>query len=136
MPDTAINTRVQKRLREEESAWITTVRRDGQPQPVPVWFLWDGESFLIYSPPDRQKLRNISGNPRVALNLNSSRYGADVVRVEGEAEILEDFPPATGVPEYLEKYREGIARIGLDPEGFARSYSVPVRVRPRRWQTW
>lgn len=95
-----------------------------------------GESFLIYSQPNRQKLRNIAGNPRVALNLNSSDYGADVVRVEGEAEILEDFPPATGVSEYLEKYREGIARIGLDPESFARSYSEPIRVRPTRWQTW
>lgn len=44
MPDTAINARVQKRLREEEIAWITTVRRDGQPQPVPVWFLWEARA--------------------------------------------------------------------------------------------
>jgi PPOX class probable F420-dependent enzyme len=59
--------RSERRLREEEIAWLTTVRADGQPQSVPVWFLWNDESFLIYSQPDRQKLRNISNNPRIDL---------------------------------------------------------------------
>jgi PPOX class probable F420-dependent enzyme len=112
------------------------VRSDGQPQSVPVWFLWDGETFLIYSQPGRQKLRNIGGNPRVGLHLNSDDRGGDVVRVEGAAQMLEYFPPATEVGEYLEKYRESIARIGFDPDGFARTYSVALRVTPGRWQIW
>ena len=112
------------------------MRRDGQPQSVPVWFLWDGGTFLIYSQPGRQKLRNISRNPQVALNLNSNTRGCDVVRVEGTAEIAEDAPPATKVGEYVEKYRAAIARIGFDPNGFARVYSVPIRVTPARWQVW
>jgi PPOX class probable F420-dependent enzyme len=55
--------RADRRLHEEEVAWLTTVRQDGQPQSVPVWFLWEGEEFLIYSQPGRQKLRNIAKNP-------------------------------------------------------------------------
>lgn len=125
-----------ERLREEKIAWLTTVRSDGQPQSVPVWFLWDGESFLIYSQSDRQKLKNIGRNPRVGLHLNSNVRGGDVVRVEGVAEILDGFPPATEVGEYVEKYRESIARIGFDPEGFARAYPVALRVTPERWQIW
>ena len=105
-------------------------------QSVPVWFLWDGQTFLIYSQPDRQKLRNISRNPRVDLNLNSNAYGGDIVRVEGMAEIVEDAPSANEVPEYIEKYRAAIARIGFDPDSFARAYSVPLRVAPTRWQVW
>jgi len=131
--------RAERRLREEEIAWLTTVRADGQPQSVPVWFLWDGDGFLIYSQPGHrqgQKLRNIERNPRVGLNLNSDALGTDVVRVEGTAEIVEVAPPLTEVPEYLEKYRESIARIGFDEEGFARAYSVAVRVTPTRWQVW
>ena len=128
--------RAERRLREEKIAWLTTVRSDGQPQSVPVWFLWDGEAFLIYSQPGRQKLRNIERNPRVGLNLNSNARGGDVVRAEGAAEIAGDAPPAKEVPPYVEKYRESIARIGFDEEGFARAYSVPVRVRPERWQVW
>jgi PPOX class probable F420-dependent enzyme len=93
--------------------------------------------ILIYSQPNRQKLRNIERNPRVGLNLNSkARGGDDVARVEGVAEIVREAPPATEVPEYVDKVRESIARIGLDEEGFARAYSVAVRVTPERRRVW
>jgi PPOX class probable F420-dependent enzyme len=133
---TEAGSRAQRRLREEEVAWLTTVRSDGQPQSVPIWFLWDGGTFLIYSQPDTRKLKNIGRNPRVGLNLNSSDTGGVVVRVEGSAEILDGFALADEVAEYLEKYREAIARIGYDTEGFARAYSVALRVAPERWQVW
>lgn len=136
MADIETGGRAERRLQEEEVAWLTTVRADGQPQSVPVWFLWAAGSFLVYSQPSRQKLRNIGRNPRVGLNLNSNDLGGDVVRTEGEAEIVEDAPPATEVPAYLEKYRDAIARIGFDEEGFARAYSVAMRITPTRWQVW
>ena len=128
--------RAEARLKEEEIAWMTTVRSDGQPQTVPVWFLWDEEEVLIYSQPNRQKLKNISRNPHVGLNLNSNAQGGDVVRLEGTATIADDAPLSSEVPSYVEKYRESIARIGFDVEGFARAYSVAVRVTPGRWQVW
>ena len=116
--------------------WLTTVRSDGQPQSVPVWFLWEGETFLIYFQPNQQKLKNIGRNARVGLHLNANDRGGDVMRAEGTAEVVEDIPPANEVGEYLEKYGESIARIGLDPEGFARAYSVALRVTPDRWRVW
>jgi PPOX class probable F420-dependent enzyme len=82
--------------------------------------------------PGRQKLRNIERNPWVGLNLYSNAQGGDVVRVEGMAEILEDAPPATEVTEYVEKYRDAIARIGFDPDGFARAFSGALQVTPTR----
>lgn len=133
---TEAGIRAERRLREEKIAWLTTVRADGQPQSVPVWFLWTEEAFLIYSQPGRQKLRNISRNPRTALNLNTNAHGGDVVRAEGTVEIIENAPPATEVPEYVEKYKAAIARIGFDPESFARAYSVALKVTPTRWKVW
>ncbi|MEJ7816893.1 MAG: TIGR03667 family PPOX class F420-dependent oxidoreductase [Rubrobacter sp.] len=133
---TEAGKRAESRLREEEISWMTTVRSDGQPQTVPVWFLWDDEGFLIYSQPNRQKLKNIARNPHVGLNLNSNEHGGDVVRLEGTARIVGDAPPASEVAPYVEKYRESIARIGFDVEGFARAYSTAVRVTPGRWQVW
>ena len=103
---------------------------------MPVWFLWEGETFLIYSQPGRQKLKNIGSNSRVGLHLNSNTRGGDVVRIEGTAEVVQNVPPADGLGEYVEKYRESIVRIGFDPEGFARTYSVALRVTPDRWQVW
>ncbi len=138
MFDTSTETgaRAELRLREEGIAWLTTVRRDGMPQPVPVWFLWDGEVFLVYSQPGAQKLKNIRNSPRVAMNLNSGAGGNDVVRAEGVAEIFEDAPPATEIPEYLEKYRPSIPSLGMSEEDFAGMYRTAVRIRPERWQVW
>jgi PPOX class probable F420-dependent enzyme len=128
--------RADRRLREEIMIWLTTVRSDGQPQSVPVWFLWDGETFLVYSRPGQQKLKNIGSNARAGLHLNANDRGGDVVRVEGTAGLAEDVPLADQVGEYMEKYRESITRIGFDPDGFARAYSVALRVTPERWQVW
>ncbi len=138
MFDTSTETgaRAQLRLYEEQIAWFTTVRHDGMPQPVPVWFLWDGESFLIYTYSSARKLKNIRANPRVALNLNSGAGGDDIVRAEGAAELLQEFPPPNEVPEYLEKYRQGMAAVSGDPESFARYYGTALRVQPERWQVW
>ena len=49
--------RVAARLRDELVAWLVTVARDGTPVPTPVWFWWDGETLLVYSQPDKPKLR-------------------------------------------------------------------------------
>ncbi len=133
---TEASSRADGRLREETMIWLTTVRSGGQPQSVPVWFLWHGETFLIYSQPGRQKLKKIGRNARIGPHLNANDRGGDVVRVEGTAALAKDVPPADQVGEYVEKYRESITRIGFDPDGFARAYSVALRVTPERWHVW
>ena len=82
--------RAARRLREDVLAWLTTVDRRGTPQPVPVWFLWDGgTSILVYSRPDTPKLRSIEGNPRVSLHLDGNGRGGDIVVCLGQATHLE-----------------------------------------------
>lgn len=121
-----------RRLETEQVVWLTTVRADGMPQPTPVWFVWDGESFLIYSRPATQKLKNIAGNPRIALNFNSDAQGNEVFIVWGEATVDATAPLVTNLPAYVEKYREGIKDIGMTPEVYANTYSVAIRIRPLR----
>lgn len=67
---TEFGQRVIRRLAEEHLIWLTTVSSDGTPQPRPVWFLWDGETFLIYSKSNTYKLNHIVRRPQVALNLD------------------------------------------------------------------
>lgn len=130
--DTTTNygARVARHLDEDLIVWLTTVGSDLTPQPSPVWFLWDGETALIYSRPGNPKLRNIEARPRVSLNFNGDRYGGDVVILTGDAWVDAGAPPATAVPAYMEKYSEPIASIGMTPDTFAEAYSVPIRVRP------
>ena len=126
---TPFGERADKRLREEGIAWLVTVRADGTPQPSPVWFLWDGETILLYSQPGKQKLRNIARNPRVVLHLESDGRGGDIVIVTGEARVAEEEPPAYAVAEFVEKYGWGFERLRMTPAAFAASYSVPIRIR-------
>jgi PPOX class probable F420-dependent enzyme len=64
--------RVEARLRHNLIAWLTSVRPDGQPVSVPVWFLVrDDSTILVYSQPGKAKLRNLAGNPRVSLALDA-----------------------------------------------------------------
>jgi PPOX class probable F420-dependent enzyme len=133
---TEFGSRVERRLREEPIGWLVTVSPSGTPQPSPIWFLWDGsDSFLIYSQPDTPKLRNIQANPRVAMHLEGDGGGGDIVVLTGTAAVSAD-PPAHLVPEYLAKYGSRIRSEGKSwgstDEGFAASYSVPVRFTPSR----
>ena len=63
-------------LQDDQVVWLTTVGPDQTPQPSPVWFLWDGETPLIYSQPGTPKLRNIGQHPRVSLNFNCTSTAA------------------------------------------------------------
>jgi len=125
-----ITKHVDQRLRREAVIWLTTVRPDGTPQPTPVWFLWDGETFLIYSKPNGLKLRNIANNSKVALSLNCDESGSEVVVITGDASIDRSPPPTSLQPAYLRKYRKGIEEIQLTPESMAKEYSVAIWVKP------
>jgi PPOX class probable F420-dependent enzyme len=127
---TDFGARAAHRLEDDRVVWLSTVGPDGTPQPSPVWFLWDGDTALIYSQPSTPKLRNIEQHPRVSLNFNSTPSGGDVVILTGDAWIDASAEPASAVPAYIDKYTAGLQDIGLTPETFTTAYSVAIRVRP------
>jgi PPOX class probable F420-dependent enzyme len=127
---TTFGRRVAQRLAEERIIWLTTVNAAGVPQPKPVWFWWDGQTFLIYSQPNTHKLQHIARNPKVALNFDGDGLGGNIVVFTGEAHLAPDVPPANEVPAYAQKYQPGFARIGMSAEQFAQTYSVALRITP------
>jgi PPOX class probable F420-dependent enzyme len=127
--DTEFGARAARRLRDEVVIWMTTITPEGSPLPRPVWFLWDGdESAVMYSRPS-PRVRNLEANPRVTLNFDGDGEGSDIIVLSGTAAVDPELPPADRSPEYLAKYDEHIASIGMTPESFAKAYSVPVRIR-------
>lgn len=133
---TEFGQRAKRRLHEAIIGWLTTVSPDGGPQPIPVWFLWDGgRSVLLYSRPDKRKLQNIAANPKVSLNLDSDGIEADIVVCWGEVRISDD-PPADQIQEYVDKYASRIAALGWTPESFAADFSVPLRITLSRIHGW
>src|SRR5919199_4265754 len=105
--------RAQERLATELVIWLTTVAPSGTPHPRPVWFLWDGSAFLIYSQPTAKKLEHIARNPQVALHFNSTPDGDDIQVFLATATIDRNPPLAQDVDAYLAKYGAAIEAIGM-----------------------
>ncbi len=100
------------RLTDEETIWLTTVGRDGVPQPNLVGFFWDGgDSLLTYNRTEAKRLPNIRRQPLVSLHFDSDSDGGggDIVVLTGTID----------------------ARFG-DAVKFAEAYSVPVRIHLTR----
>ncbi len=125
---------IDQRLRNDLIIWFGTVRPDGRPHLVPVWFLWDGKHILIFSQPEKRKLRNLRENPHVVLALDDTKGGEDVITIEGEAELLQPGDDASmASPAYAAKYSEEIRSQNWDIQELAKEYSQGIRVTIHRF---
>jgi PPOX class probable F420-dependent enzyme len=120
-----------ERLRSDIIIWIGTVRPDGRPHFVPVWFLWDEGTVLVFSKPD-QKVRNLQKNSNVVLALDDTKGGNDVILIEGEAALLEQGSVTTTHPDYAAKYGQELTEMGWTPESMSKEYNMPIRITPTK----
>lgn len=135
--NTEFGQKVKQHLESEYFVWLTSVGADLTPQPRPVWFVWENDSFLVYSQPGARKVAHIRQHPRVALHFNTDEQAdQDVIVFTGRAEIDPAAPPAHEAPAYFAKYAGGIAGLGMAPEAFSREYSLAIRVRPENLRGW
>jgi len=125
---------IDHRLRNNVMIWLSTVRVDGRPHIAAVWFLWDGNHILIFSQ-DNQKVRNLRQNPRVALAVDDTRGGDDVITIEGMAELVDDLAIKPTLPAYVEKYADHLQAMGLTAEQMSKSYSHAIRITPTKFHT-
>ena len=132
-PDTEFGRRVFHRLREEEVIWITTVGRDGIPQPNPVGFLLqDDFSILIYNMATAKRLEHVAQRPHVALHFDGDGSGGDIVVFAGFASRIDGAPPPHENQAFRAKYDQSLLRISGDPEEFGRRFPVALRVEIMR----
>lgn len=115
-------------------ASLASVRSDGRPHVVPLWFVWDGTAFVMYSKPHAVKVQNLRRDPNAMLALGEpGRLDGAAALVEVRAEIDETVGLLSA---FADKYAERMARLGLSLETFALVYSQPIRLVPMRWLGW
>jgi PPOX class probable F420-dependent enzyme len=128
--------RIDGLLRSEPVLWLSSVRPEGGPHLIPIWFSWDGVRILIASKPHAQKVRNLRANSTVMLALGQPDDDFDVGLLEGRAELL-DVPAGDGLPgAHLAKYADRMAAIGLGRDEFLATYSQLIRITPTRFLPW
>jgi PPOX class probable F420-dependent enzyme len=126
-----LTAQIEKHVTNDKIIWLTTVTPSGRPAPRPVWFMWDGTAFVIYSQPTGAKLKHIAANDHVSLHFNCSPDGGDVVVISGRAEVLQGAPLPSEVPGILGKYEGWIQAMGYTLE-WLNGYSTGIRVTPER----
>jgi PPOX class probable F420-dependent enzyme len=128
--------RIDRLLRSEPVLWLSSVRPDGRPHLVPIWFSWDGRDILVASKPNAQKIRNLRANPTVMLALGEAEDDFDVGLLEGRAELLDRPSSIVLPPGHVAKYTARMAAIGLSQEEFLATYSQVIRITPTRFLPW
>ena len=128
---------VKRQLKNQYAIWLTTVDSNLTPQPRPVWFIWEQDSFLIFSQPKAHKVAHIRRNPMVALQFNTDETGdKNVIVFTGKAFMDPSCPPAHKVKAYFQKYKTGIASLNMTPERFSAEYSIALRIKPTNVPGW
>lgn len=134
---TKLERKAKRLIKTEYVIWLTTVDSDHTPQPRPVWFIWDADTFLIFSQPGSHKVQHIKQNDSVSLHFNTDESGdKDVIVYVGNAMLDTNSPLAHRVSAYMKKYRKGIKELGMTLEQFSSDYSVAIRVKPSSLRGW
>lgn len=120
-------------LARDEVAWLSSVRPDGRPHLVAVWFHWDGERVVAFSKPHARKVENLRREPRVMIAVGTPGPEFDVELIEADAE-LPAVPTAAVMPQgFGSKYADLLRRAGLTVQRFTEVYSQPIVLRPTRF---
>lgn len=131
----AQGAQIDQRLRSDLVIWLSTVRPDGSPHLIPVWFLWDGATFMIFSKPDR-KIRNVQRNNRVMMALESIDQGDKIVLIEGTTTLVAQDKIQEKIPAYREKYSERMARMQFRLDDMLKEYTETMLVTPTKFISW
>ncbi|MDV9189396.1 PPOX class F420-dependent oxidoreductase [Streptomyces sp. SR27] len=69
---------------------LATVRDDGSPHVVPIWFLLDGDDIVFNTGKDTVKGRNLARDGRASLCVDDDTPPFAFVSLRGRAELDED----------------------------------------------
>ncbi len=108
---------------------LATVRADGRPHVVPVWFVLDGDDVVFTTGRESLKGRTLGREPRVSMCVDDENPPFSFVMIDGVARLSEDLDEMR-----LWTTRIGGRYMGADlAEDFGRRNAVPgeyvVRVR-------
>jgi hypothetical protein len=83
-------------------ARLAYTAKDGSPRVIPIGFIWNGDVFVMGSPPIAPKVKALSANPKVALTIDTEDFPPNILLVRGEAAL----ETVDGVPdEFIEAAR-------------------------------
>lgn len=115
---------------------LGTVRKDGRPHVVPIWFDLDGETIVFTTGNKSVKAENMKRDARVCICVDDETPPFAFVQIEGTADVSDN------LDEMLHwATRIGGRYMGADQaEAFGKRNAVPgellVRITPTKIIAW
>lgn len=114
-------------------AVMVTLRADGSPHAIPVWYEYRDGEFLVFTSETFVRVKNLRRDSRAAITVSNHEAPYMYVSAEGPVSITAEGVAETGL---------SIARryMGEDAQQFLDDvydeHSVLLRLRPERMLTW
>jgi len=119
--------------------WLVTVRPDGRPHAVPVWFYPHDGRLLVFSEPEAAKVRHVRAGSPVQVHLESGAFGNEIVVLDMAAEVS-DRSTSEWLPlfrdAYATKYAAAITDYGMALDDIAARFSTVLVLTPTRLTAW
>jgi hypothetical protein len=113
------------RLLTEKNIWLATVRPDGRPHLVPIWFVWLDEKLFISTALESVKAQNLLANPRASAALEDGNQPAIA---ECTSRLVEAPYPRSVVEAFFKKYEWDIEKDTV--------YNDLFELTPVKWLSW
>lgn len=113
------------KLEKSKNIWIASVRPDGRPHLVPVWYVWYAQKIYICIDPSSVKATNFRDNPRVTAALED---GSNPIICEGQASPVFSPWPKEVISGFMVKYEWDITQES--------QYTYLIEIVPNKWLTW
>ncbi len=109
-------------------AHLATLRPDGSPQSTPMWYGFDGGTLLFSTTTGRQKYRNVTANPQVAVSILDPEDPYRYLEIRGVVTQIDDDEGNAFINSMAKKYRD----LDVYPWDGPGDHRVVMRVTPVR----
>ncbi len=114
-------------------ATVVTLMPDGQPQALLTWVDADGEHILVNTEPQRQRVRNITRDPRITVLIHSADDPWDWSEIRGHVtETISGDQARRHIDELSRKYTGQDYSMPIGPEGRVILKVTPDKVNTAR----
>jgi len=111
-------------------ASLATVRPDGTPQVNPMWFVSDGSVVRFTHTDERQKFRNLTLNPNVAISIQDPENPYRYLEVRGVVDAITPDPEGAFYRELAVRYSRD---RGSAPRDAAHRVILHVTINHATW---
>lgn len=113
------------RLEQSQIIWLASIRPDGRPHLVPVWYVWASQKIYICIDASSVKANNLQTNPLISIALED---GSRPVICEGRASPAISPWDDEVIAGFIKKYDWDITQDD--------QYTLLVEITPLKWLSW